>query len=434
MKQILYFECYSGISGDMVVAALLDLGADTQVLEKAINSLSLTGFHTKISRVMKAGLDACDFEVILDTDYENHDHDMSYLHNTCFQENTSLHGHTKETLSEQPHGHMHDLKHHTHRKLSDILTIIKRADITDNARQIATKIFTILGTAEANAHGTTLNEVHFHEVGAIDSIVDIIATAVCLDNLSITEVVIPFLYEGSGTIRCQHGILPIPVPAVTNIVQAYGLHLHFMDTQGEFVTPTGAAIAAAICTAKQLPERFRILRIGLGAGKREYERPSILRAMLLSPSTMSQGDIIYKLESNIDDCSGETMGYTMECLQKAGAKDVHYFPIFMKKNRPAYQLDVLCKEEDIPELEKIIFSQTTTIGIRIQRMERTILPRRTQSIQTPYGNVSVKICKLDGKIRIYPEYDSIVQICRQNNASYWEMYHLIQEFCHNRFS
>lgn len=188
MKQTLYFECYSGISGDMTVAALLDLGADPQVLEQALNSLPITGFHTKISRIKKAGLDACDFHVILDTEYENHDHDMTYLYDPHLHESASLHMHktisqscTKSEESDQRH------VHHAHRNLADIMAIIAHAAITDNARQIATKIFTILATAEAKAHGTTLDDVHFHEVGAVDSIVDIIAVAVCLDNLSEAE-------------------------------------------------------------------------------------------------------------------------------------------------------------------------------------------------------------------------------------------------------
>lgn len=415
----LYLECYSGISGDMTVAALLDLGADPSVLEKVLKSLPIDSFSTKISRVKKAGLDVCDFDVILEQD--NHDHDMEYLHPHNGH-------HTNEN-----HHHSHS---HMHRNLSDILTIIQKADMTDTAKQTAVKIFTILGKAEAQAHGTSIENVHFHEVGAVDSIVDIISAAVCLDNLNISDVIIPVLQEGSGTIHCQHGVLPIPVPATANIIQNYQIPLQISQIQGEFVTPTGAAIAAAIRSSGKLPEQFRILRTGLGGGKRTYERPSILRAMLIEPLSADhdscRSDVIYKLETNMDDCTGEMMGYVMDVLMQAGARDVHYFPVYMKKNRPAYQLNVLCTEADLPKLEQIIFAQTTTIGIRRQRMERSILPRKIQTIPTVYGEVQVKICELDGQKRIYPEYDSIIRICRQTGSSYPEIYRKLQDICHEQ--
>lgn len=423
-KQKLYLECYSGISGDMTVAALLDLGADKEVLCEALNSLSISGqFKTKISRVSKAGLDACDFDVILE--HENHDHDMQYLHG-----HTYAHEHTHDHEHTHSHGHDHE-HHHTHRGLIEIQGIIRCSKMTDRAKELAEKIFDILANAEAKAHGKPKTEVHFHEVGAVDSIVDIAAVAICLDNLGIDEVIIPTLYEGCGTVRCQHGILPIPVPAVANIVNAENLTLHITETEGEFVTPTGAAIAAAIRTSEKLPESFRIVRTGIGAGKRNYERPSLLRAMLIEEqeSRTVEKDEIVKMESNIDDCTGEALGYTMEKLMEAGARDVHYFPVFMKKNRPGYQLNVICKENQISQLQKIIFEETTSIGIRIQHMERSVLPRRIETRDTSMGEVQVKICTLPLGERIYPEHESIVKICRESGKSWQEVYRQIIEEC-----
>ena len=417
-KQKLYLECYSGISGDMTVAALLDLGADKEVLCEALNSLSISGqFKTKISRVSKAGLDACDFDVLLE--HENHDHDMQYLH-----------GHHHDHNHEHHHEHTHE-HHHTHRGLIEIQGIIRCSKMTDRAKELAEKIFDILANAEAKAHGKPKTEVHFHEVGAVDSIVDIAAVAICLDNLGIDEVIIPTLYEGCGTVRCQHGILPIPVPAVANIVNAENLTLHITETEGEFVTPTGAAIAAAIRTSEKLPESFRIVRTGIGAGKRNYERPSLLRAMLIEEqeSRTVEKDEIVKMESNIDDCTGEALGYTMEKLMEAGARDVHYFPVFMKKNRPGYQLNVICKENQISQLQKIIFEETTSIGIRIQHMERSVLPRRIETRDTSMGEVQVKICTLPLGERIYPEHESSVKICRESGKSWQEVYRQIIEEC-----
>ena len=419
MNQTLYLECYSGISGDMMTAALLDLGADEKVLSEALESLPIKGFRTEVTRVSKAGLDACDFHVILDRQHENHDHDMEYLHGHSHDHSHGDHGH-----------HSHD---HEHRGLAEILEILCRAQITDGAREKAVRIFEILAEAEAKAHGTSIEKVHFHEVGAVDSIVDITAAAVCLDNLQIDKVIIPVLCEGSGSVRCQHGVIPVPVPAVTAVTSKYSIPLHMTDVQGELVTPTGAAIAAAIRTSARLPERFVIEKTGIGAGKREYERPSLLRAMLIRETeNSSAGDFIYKLESNIDDCTGEALGYVMERLMKAGARDVHYTPVFMKKNRPAYQLNVICKEEDIEKLEGIIFRETTTIGIRRQKMERSVLKRQVKTVKTSLGEARIKVCFMENGMRAYPEYESVRELCRKNGLSFQETYQRIAEECYGQ--
>ena len=463
MGKSLYLECYSGISGDMTVAALLDLGADQKVLEDVLESIPVQGFEIKVSRVTKSGIDACDFDVILDAEIDGHDHDMEYLHghdhshthgaeehNHSHTHEAEEHNHSHTHMAEEHnhqyehsheaaaknvavHGHdygdetaVHTHEHHRqhkHRGMNEIRQILADTKMTDSARGIALKIFQILAKAEAKAHNVPVEEVHFHEVGAVDSIVDILSVAVCLDNLGITEVIVPVLCEGMGTVRCQHGILPVPVPAVTHIVQQCGLNLRITLVQGELVTPTGAAIVAAVRTSCKLPETFAIEKTGIGAGKRTYECPGILRAMLIHPEESHKpekavgipagnesaanetakiqtgvtesadcADYIYKLETNIDDCSGEVLGFVMEKLFEAGARDVHYTPVYMKKNRPAWLLTVICKEEDVPGMEALIFAETTSIGIRRARMERTILPRRKRKVMIPFGEVEVKIC------------------------------------------
>lgn len=499
----LYLECNSGISGDMAVAALLDLGADRDVLQKALKSVPIHGFQTKISRVKKAGLDVCDFHVILEEAYENHDHDMEYLfggehthsenyahneghthseshaHNEGHMHSEShIHGeghiHSEELSHEKAHHHerFHHAHHHEHRTLPEILHIIEHTDMTKEAKKTAGRIFEILAKAEAKAHGVPESEVHFHEVGAVDSIVDIISVAVCLDNLGVVKCIVTELCEGTGTVRCQHGVMSVPVPAVVNIVKEHQLKLSITDRKGELVTPTGAAIVAAIQTEEALPKSFRIQKIGMGGGKRAYERPSILRAMLIeeilsdvvntesvdktekiqtdkensksgenretdmvniidSNINCDDKDVIYKLETNIDDCSGEELGYVMERLLAAGARDVHYMPVYMKKNRPAYQLNVICKKEQVSKLESIIFTETTTIGIRRQKMERSVLPRRMIKVMTDLGEAIVKECFLpDGiGIRYYPEYDSVVKLCEISGKPYREVYRLVLERC-----
>lgn len=468
MGKTLYLECYSGISGDMTVAALLDLGADRSVLDRVLKSLKVSGFETKISRVVKSGIDACDFDVVLDKEHENHDHDMEYLHghhhkgheNNHFYDHNHAHEDEAEHFHSHEHNHAHgagsaqDHHHHEHRGIKEITYIIEHSAMTENAKKIALRIFEILAEAESKAHNVPVDQVHFHEVGAVDSIVDIVSGAVCLDDLDITEVIVPVLCEGRGTVRCQHGILPIPVPAVANIVSANHLRLKMTEVEGELVTPTGAAIVAAVKTKDKLPETFEIQKIGIGAGKRQYECPGILRAMIISESTeQTKGrdkakaqteefknpeignnpktenqetkDTIIKMETNIDDCSGEVLGFVMERLMKAGARDVHYVPVFMKKNRPAWVLNVICKEEDMETLQNIIFEETTTIGIRYSIMERTILPRETRTLLTPWGEVQVKVCTLNGKEQLYPEYESVAQLSREKEIPFTEIYRYI---------
>lgn len=430
MSRTLYLECYSGISGDMTVGALLDLGADQEDLKEQLRSLPVEGYEVLINRVKKSGLAACNFNVVLDAAHENHDHDIEYLyghvqshgHESHSHEHMHKHIHTHEEsyVHEHSHGqgHSHD---HVHRGLPEILKLIEDSGIAEGAKKTASDIFRILAQAEAKAHGTTLEEVHFHEVGAVDSIVDIVAAAICLDNLGITKVIVPELYEGRGVIRCQHGLIPVPVPATVNIAQMHHLTLHMTETEAELVTPTGAAIVAAVRTSDRLPSKYRIVKTGLGAGKRDYGRTSVLRAMLIEEEETSL-DVIYKLETNIDDCTGEALGYVMDRLLEAGARDVHYTPVFMKKNRPAYQLNIICKEEQIPALEDIIFMETTTIGIRKVQMERTVLDREIKRVNTSLGEVKVKVCGLKEGRRIYPEYESVAAICRDTGLSYQEVW------------
>lgn len=481
MGNTLYLECSSGISGDMAVAALLDLGADQEVLKKAVASLPVEGCSIEIGRVKKSGLDACDFLVRLDEAHENHDHDMEYLHGTEEQcrshahshdqgegHHTHSHGEHMHTHEGDSHGHSHEAgahthssaeiqghshthedaghahshthdsagAHHTHRGLQEVLAIISQAELSGRAKETAVRIFTILAEAEAKAHGVPLEQVHFHEVGAVDSIVDIVAAAVCLDDLDITETVIPRICEGRGFVRCQHGVIPVPVPAVVNIAQANQLPLHLTETEGELVTPTGAAIAAAIRTKEQLPESFVIKKTGIGAGKRTYDRPSLLRAMLIGTKEQPavKHDCVCCLETNIDDCTGETLGYVMERLFETGARDVNYTPVYMKKNRPAYQLNVICSRESVPELESIIFRETTTIGIRKMEMERTVLERSPETVQTSLGEAEVKVCTLPGgEKRCYPEYAAAERLAAKNGISYQDAFEQIKREAQEKF-
>ena len=423
-SKILYLDCSSGISGDMTVGALLDLGADRDVLLEALKSLPLEGYRTEITSVTKSGLKACDFHVILDERYENHDHDMAYLHGPGHESKAPGHAGHKQP----EHGHPHQAHPHSHgRNLPDIRRILSAGRLTPHALELALKIFQIVAEAESQVHGKPLEEVHFHEVGAVDSIVDIAAAAVCIDNLGIQDVIIPFLTEGWGQVRCQHGLLPVPVPATTAILTAHQIPLHISSVQGELVTPTGAAIAAALRTHDRLPEEFKIVRTGLGAGKREYETAGILRAMMIEDAGTDY-DRILMLETNMDDCTGEAMGFVMEELLTAGALDVFYTPIYMKKHRPAYQLSVMCPPEKRRDMEALIFRHTTTIGLRAYEVQRTKLLRKIISLETPWGMADVKQCQFHDEVYYYPESDSILQLSQANQMSFTEMYHEVKEY------
>lgn len=441
----LWLDCPSGIAGDMLVAALIDVAKDPAEAERAVRevlaSLPVEGFAVEVGRVHKAGIACCDFNVVLDAVHENHDHDMGYLHGGG-EGALAAHAPCDPAL----HEHAHE-----HRGLAEVEALIATVSMTPTARAIALRAFRILASAEAAAHGTTIDQVHFHEVGAVDSIVDIISAAVLFDYLHIERVIVPQLVDGHGTVRCQHGIIPVPVPATLNICRENGVPLGICDVEGELVTPTGAALAAAVATDFELPERSVVRRVGLGAGKRSYSRPSILRALLIEPlggragiearclvaSGSEESDFmraaldecedentrpryavaphsaeltaptsVVKLECDIDDATGEELGYVAELLREAGAREVHWLPIFTKKGRPAYQLQVICVPEDVARMESAIFRGTPTLGIRRVPMERTVLKRRCLTVETPYGSIRCKAAELpDGSMRFAPEFE-----------------------------
>ena len=393
-NKLLYLEGASGISGDMTVAALLDLGANREKLDAVLKSMNLEGFEYQVSRKSSYGIAGTDFDVILH-DHHHHEH-------------------------EHEHGH-----HHEHRNLDDVCAVIDRGTMTDGARELAKKIFRIVAEAESKAHGVPVSEVHFHEVGAIDSIVDIVSAAVLIDDLGIRECVVTGLAEGSGYVHCQHGDLPVPVPAVLNIAQAHGIALRTSAANGEMVTPTGIAIAAALRTRDRLPAEYKVEKTGIGLGKRDFGRANILRAMILEETL--DPEQMYVLETNIDDATGETLGLALEKLMAAGASDAHFLPCFMKKNRPAYLLRVIAAAPEIPALERIIFESTTTIGMRKLPVDRTCMDREIRTVELPFGTVSVKRCTWNGVVRNYPEYESVRALAERTGKEFQLVFALAKQ-------
>ena len=395
MNKILYLEGSSGISGDMTVSALLDLGASREKLENELKKLPLDGYRLVIGRTVKNGIDACAFYVELD-----------------------------------------ESKPQPLRDFRQIRTLLLESELEEKVKELSLQIFFTLAKAEAKVHGTDPEHVHFHEVGAVDSIIDIVAAAVCYLNLGITRVAVGTLREGTGTTWCQHGRIPVPVPATAELVRAHGLSMKMTDVQGEMITPTGAAIAAVLQNTL-LPEAFSIEKIGIGSGEKDFPHANILRAMIIREDisfgkidsteekqtcTNNLQDQVMVLETNVDDCSGEILGYVQELLMAQGALDAIYRPVVMKKSRPAYQLQVICRKENQEKLEQIIFQETTTIGIRSYPANRRILERRIEEIETPYGKMKVKICRIDGEDQVYPEYEEVKRYCMESGVPMRDVY------------
>ncbi len=437
---MLYLECYSGISGDMFAAAMIALGASREKLMEALDSLKLN-VRIEIGNTEKCGIRATTFEV--------HDEDGG---DRCRKEETGApagkacchaghggperhdhdgHGHGQEHGHE--HGHEHGDEHdheHEHRGLKEITEIIMASAMTERAKGTALKIFRILAEAEGKVHGKSPEEVHFHEVGAVDSIIDIAAAAICLDDLDITEAKITPIATGSGHVKCRHGLIPLPAPAVVEIAAEHGLRLVSTEAEGETVTPTGAAIAAALCCGERISGSYRILRSGTGAGAKDFPWANVLRAYIIEEglkTDVSSGDAaedsgIIMLETNIDDCSGEALGFVADRLMKEGARDVFYVPAFMKKGRPAYLLKVVCETADREKMEDLIFKHTSTIGIRCLAVDRTALPRRIAFVDTPFGKARVKVVTRKGETFYYPEYEDVVAIALASGRSFDGVY------------
>lgn len=420
--KLLYLECYSGISGDMTVGALLDLGAREEILRRELAKLPVAGYELKVGRAKKCGIDACNFDVILQDESSHGEHTHGHHH----------HG-------EHTHGDSHT-HHHEHRTYGDISRMLQESCLEEPVLEMAKRIFRVVAEAEAKVHRMPLEEVHFHEVGAVDSIVDIVAAAVCLHDLGISRVAVSVLHEGTGTTWCQHGRIPVPAPAVLEMMARYELPVKITENEGEMITPTGAAIAAALRTEVALPEQFVVKKIGMGAGKKEFAQANILRAMILETKESSgqegtkEGrkedtpkESVWVLETNVDDCTGEQLGYTIEQMMNAGALDAGCFPVGMKKNRPGYMLQVICREDMRESLENLIFKETTSIGLRRYQESRRVLEREFVDADTPWGTAKVKVCSHHGERYYYPEYSSVKEISKKAGISLKAAYDEIQK-------
>lgn len=387
--KILYYDCFSGISGDMNLAAMLDLGIEENYLRSELAKLKLDDeFELKVSRDARKGITGTKVDVDV---HEHHHHD---------------------------HGHHHH--HHHHRNLADIENIINGSTLDDSVKATALKIFMRVAQAEAKVHGVGINEVHFHEVGATDSIVDIVGAAVCYHKLEVDAVWASSVELGGGFVKCAHGVIPVPAPATSEILN--GIPTTRGAVKFETATPTGAAIVAALADTFTDSPKMTVEKTAYGIGHRDTDIPNVLRVHIAEVQS-AKNEEARLLQCNIDDMTPEMLGAVMDTLMENGAMDVHFTPIVMKKNRLATCLSLLCSEADVEKFREMIFRHTTTLGIKSIPIEKSVLDISFEKLDTPYGPVTMKNALRDGRvIRSKPELEECREIARKFNIPLGEVY------------
>ena len=415
-EKILYFDCSAGISGDMTLGALLDLGADKNAFLTELEKLHLEGYEIAFETTQRNAITATHVNVILTGQEQVHDH-------THIHEHIHDHGHTHEHDHEH-HSHDHE-RGHFHRSFRDIRQMIQNSELSKEVKDLSLRIFTRVARAEAKVHHRDMEEVQFHEVGAVDSIVDIVGSAILITMLKPDRICASVVQDGHGFVHCQHGMLSVPVPAVCEIFAESDVLIRQIDVDTELVTPTGAAIISELADSFGTMPVMTIDKMGWGAGTKILKIPNLLKVTLGYQETVSDNyteqDEIMVLETNLDDCTGEMLGAAMEILMENGALDAFYTPIFMKKNRPAWCLTVLARPEDTEKMERLIFLHTTTIGIRRHLDQRRILKREKAVVPTAYGELQVKRVILEDGYRDYPEYESAKKLAVETGKPLWEI-------------
>lgn len=381
--KVLYFDCFAGIAGDMTVAALIELGVPLTALQQQLSSLPFSGYTLESRKVERHGVAGTSFKVTL----------------------------TKE---DQPHRHY-----------CDIAAMIEESNLKPRVKELSQRIFLKLAQAEASVHGVPLERVHFHEVGAVDSIVDIVGTAIGLDYLGVEKICASGLPYGSGLVKTAHGLLPVPAPATAKLME--GIPLTADVGPGERVTPTGAAIVAALADSFGAAPAMTVSGTGYGAGEKDFpELPNLLRLVLGESADAQEAQDVLVIETHIDDMPGELFGFLMERLMEAGALDVAFSPLQMKKNRPATRLTVVAHPADLQKLSGLILSESSAIGLRYYPANRITLPRRCETRDTSLGPVRVKAL---GNGRVTPEYDSCRDIALAQGLPLIEVYRTVEREC-----
>ena len=423
----LYLDTFSGISGDMFLGALLDLGVEFRDLERELGALKLEGFHLHCARAQKSGIQGVKFDVHVGD--HGHDDEHEHEHEHTHAQHHHGHGHEHERAHEHAHhhrehehGHHHgEHEHHHGRNFGEIRDLIARSGLSDWVKQKAIAVFHRVAVAEGKVHGKLPEQVHFHEVGAVDSIVDIVGACVALELLGKPRVLASRVVEGTGWIDCAHGRFPIPAPATLEILSARGVALSQCEEPHELVTPTGAALLAEFAESFGPMAGLLPRKVGYGLGTRDNKtRPNVLRAVLCEETGGAhdwETDTVTVLQTNLDDINAEILGRVMKRALAEGALDVFYTPIQMKKNRPGVLLSILCAESEADRFAQLILTETTAFGVRRQTAERRKLRREFGMVDTAYGRVAIKYGKLDGKVvQAAPEFESCKRVAEASNV------------------
>lgn len=429
MARTLYLDCFAGASGDMFIGALLDCGLDFEYLKSELAGLNVEGYELSLERVDRSGISAAKFDVHLDHSDghqhkhsqhhdPSHEHEHSHSHEHHHHEHSHSHGHHHREHSHS-HEHQNPHAHEGHRSLSTIKQMIAASALSVMVKQRAQAIFQRIGEAESKIHGIPIETVHFHEVGAIDSIVDIVGACVGLEALKIEQILSSPLHVGSGTFTCAHGTYPVPGPATAEILK--GVPIYSKEVEGELVTPTGAAIIATLAAGFGNLPAMKVERVGYGAGTRTYPKfPNVLRAIIgqAEAATDDTPTTVTVLEANIDDLNAQVFGHLMDKALAAGALDVFYTPVQMKKNRPGVLVTLLCRTEDRVRMSDLIFRETTTLGVRYREERREVLRREHVTVETAYGAVRIKVARAtDGHVVNYaPEFEDCRAAAERHQA------------------
>jgi uncharacterized protein (TIGR00299 family) protein len=397
--KILYYECFAGISGDMHLGAMVDIGVKPEYLKKELNKLNLKGYKLNIVKDQRKGITGTKVDVLI-------------------KEHT---------------GSSQDNRQHNHRNLNDIQTIISKSSLNDNVKNLSLGIFGKVAKAEAVIHNKDINDIYFHEVGAIDSIVDIVGAAICLDYLKPEKIYSSTVELGGGFVDCAHGTFPVPAPASVEILK--GKPVKKGTVQYEATTPTGAAILAACADEFTDSIDFTIEKIGYGIGNKDENIPNVLRIYIGNDKPSESTEIISSsiVECNIDDMNPEYYDYIIDSLFDAGAKDVYITPIIMKKSRPAAKLSVLCDTGTEKNIEEVLFKETSSLGLRKYRVDKIILDRKIEHIKTIYGEVKIKSAFYKNKlIKSKPEYEDCIRIAKEKNIPIKEVYRMVEKIMNEK--
>ena len=382
--RIAYFDCFSGVSGDMIIGALIDAGLDIRELESELGKLKISGYKIRAEKTVRKGISGTRFSV---------------------------------DITEQ----------NVERRLKDIIEIVDQSGLDNDIKDLSKRTFQELATVEAKIHGQSIDEIHFHEVGGLDSIIDVTGSFIGIKKLGIKATYSSKIHVGAGFVECQHGVLPVPAPATLEILK--GVPIYSKGIEAELATPTGVCVLKTLAKTFGIMPEMRVERVGYGAGSRDLEIPNLLRVYVGEASEGEyERDEVTLIETNIDDMNPELLAYASETLLKQGALDVFMTPIFMKKNRPGTMLSVLTTEDKLDDILTIIFNETTTLGVRIHRLERKKLSREIMSVATRFGEVKVKIGKMGKQIKnIAPEYESCKEIAARQEIPLKDIYDEVKE-------